>query len=102
MPVYISLMNLTDQGVKDIKNAPNRLKEGIGALEKAGGKLLAFYAVMGEYDYIGIAEAPNDQVVMAYMMGLGAGGNVRTTTLKAFTMEEFAKLVGEANPQPSP
>ena len=102
MPIYISLMNLTDQGVKDIKNAPHRLKAGIEGLEKVGGKLLAFYAVMGEFDYIGVAEAPSDEVAMAYMMSLGAGGNVRTTTLKAFTMEEFAKLVGEANPQPSP
>jgi uncharacterized protein with GYD domain len=102
MPVYVSLMNLTEQGIKDIQNAPHRFKQSIEALEKVGGKLLAFYVMMGEYDYIGIAEAPSDEVAMAYMVGLGAGGHVRTTTMKAFTMEEFAKLVGEANPQPSP
>ena len=102
MPVYVSLMNLTEQGIKDIKNAPNRFKQSIEALEKVCGKLLGFYVVMGEYDYIGIAEAPSDEVAMAYMVGLGAAGHVRTLTMKAFTMEEFAKLVGEANPQPSP
>ena len=58
-----------------------------------GGKLTGFYATMGEYDYVGIGEAPNDIVVMTFLLGLGAAGNVRTTTLKAFTKEEFAEVV---------
>ena len=63
------------------------------AAEKMGGKVLGFYAVMGEYDYVGIGEFPNDEVAMTYLLGLGSLGNVRTTTLKAFPMEEFTKLV---------
>jgi uncharacterized protein with GYD domain len=93
MGIYISMMNLTEKGIKDIKNAPARLEEGIQALEAMGGKLLGFYLVMGEYDYLGIAEAPSDEVAAAYLLGLGADGYVRTTTMKAFSMEQLAGLV---------
>jgi uncharacterized protein with GYD domain len=64
MPTYVTLMKLTDEGVRGIKDAPKRIEEGIKGLEAAGGKLLGFYVVMGEYDYVGIAEAPSDEVAM--------------------------------------
>jgi uncharacterized protein with GYD domain len=95
MPTYISLMNLTDQGIKNIKDAPKRIQEGVKALEAMGGKLIAFYLVMGEYDYVGIAEAPSDEVVTTFMLGLGVGGNVRTTTMRAFTAEQLAGIIGK-------
>ncbi len=95
MPTYISLMKLTDQGIKDIKNAPQRTKEAVKGLEAMGGKLIGLYTVMGEYDYVGIAEAPSDEVAMTFMLGLGSAGNVRTTTLKAFTMEQVAGMISK-------
>ena len=95
MPIYISLMKLTDQGVKDIKDAPKRAQESIKGLEALGGKLIGFYLVMGDYDYVGIAEAPNDEVALTYLLGLGAEGNVKTTTLRAFTLEEFAPVINQ-------
>ena len=93
MPTYIYLMKLTDQGIKDIKNAPQRIEENIKGLEALGGKLIAFYTVMGEYDYVGIAESPSDEVAMTYLLGLGSQGYVKTTTLKAYTKEELAEMV---------
>ncbi len=93
MPIYVCLMKLTDQGIKDIKNAPKRIEEAVKALEAMGGKLISLYTVMGEYDYVGIAEAPSDEVAMLYLLGLGSGGTVKTTTLKAFTKEQFKALV---------
>lgn len=95
MPTYISLMKLTDQGIKDIKGAPSRVEAAAKGLEAMGGKLLNFYAVMGDYDYVGVAEAPDDETVMTYMLGLGVAGNVRTTTLKAFDKDQFADIVGK-------
>ena len=89
MPTYIGLYKLTDKGVKNIKGAPKRIEEAIKAAEAVGGKVLGFYTVMGEYDYVAIGEFPNDEVALA----IGAQGNVRTKTLKAFTKEEFAKIV---------
>jgi uncharacterized protein with GYD domain len=93
MSTYIVLYKLTDQGIKDIKNGPKRFEEGVKAFQKMGGKLLSFYATMGEYDYVGIGEAPNDEVAMTFALAISSLGNVRTTSLKAFTHEEFAKLV---------
>lgn len=93
MPKYVVLMKFTDQGIKDIRNAPDRLDQGIKLLEKMGGKLIAFYMVMGEYDYVGIGEAPSDEVQAAFMLALGSGGNVKTTTLKAFSREEIPGIL---------
>ena len=90
MPTYITLYNLTEQGVKSIKDGPGRYEEGVKKFEAMGGKVIGFYATMGEYDYVGIGEAPNDEVPMIFAPALGALGNFRTTTLKAFTTEEFA------------
>jgi uncharacterized protein with GYD domain len=58
-----------------------------------GGKLLGFYLVMGEYDYVAIGEFPSDEAAATFQLGLAAQGNVTTKTLKAFTTEEFAKIV---------
>jgi uncharacterized protein with GYD domain len=93
MPMYIGLYKLTDQGVKNIKDAPQRIEEAIKAAEAAGGKVLGVYTVMGEYDFVSIGEFPNDETVLTLALAMGAEGNVRTTTLKAFTKEEFAGIV---------
>lgn len=93
MSTYVILMNLTEQGVKNIKDAPARIGEAAKSLEAAGGKLLAFYTVMGPYDYVAIAEGPSDEVALAQLLALGMAGNVRTTTLKAFTVQEFANVL---------
>ena len=92
MPTYITLMKFTDKGIKDIKNAPQRIENGIKAWEAMGGKLIGFYAVMGEYDYVAVGEASSDEIAMTFNMSLGAAGNVRTTTLRAFTKEELAEM----------
>ena len=93
MPTYIVLYKLTDQGIRNIKEAPQRIAEGTKAFEAAGGKVIGFYSVMGEYDYVGIGECPNDEMAIAFALGVGSQGNARTTTLKAFTEEEFAEIV---------
>ncbi len=93
MPTYVILMNLTEQGVKSIKDAPSRIEAASKSLEAAGGKIKGFYATMGQYDYVVIAEGPGDEVAMLQLIGLGVAGTVRTTTLKAFTLEEFITLL---------
>jgi uncharacterized protein with GYD domain len=93
MALYVLLMNLTDQGVKTVKKAPGRIQSSMKALEAMGGKVIAFYATMGDYDYVGVGEAPNDEVVSTFALGLAGQGNVRTKTLRAFTPEQFAGIV---------
>jgi uncharacterized protein with GYD domain len=93
MPTYISLVKLTDQGIKEVKNAPVRAEQAMKAMEAGGGKLVGFYAVMGKYDYVVIGEAPSDEAMMTYLLALGSLGNVRTTTMRAFDKVQFGELV---------
>ena len=95
MPIYITLFNVTEKGMKNIKDAPKRIEEGIKAAESIGGKLIGFYATMGEYDYVSIGEAPSDEVHMTFLLAVGAQGNVRTKTLKAFTKEELGEMISK-------
>jgi uncharacterized protein with GYD domain len=93
MPTYISLMKYTAKGIETIKDAPERTEVAMKGLEQMGGKLIGVYSVLGEYDLVAIAEAPSDEIAMAYLLALGADGNVRTTTMKAFTWEEAAAII---------
>jgi uncharacterized protein with GYD domain len=93
MPTYISLMKFTDQGVKDVKEAPMRAEQLIKGLEFLGDKLIGLYLTIGEYDYIRIAEASSNEVALTLLICMGTTGNVKTTTLNAFTLEEFAGIV---------
>jgi uncharacterized protein with GYD domain len=93
MQSYIMLMKWTDQGIKDIKNLAKRVQGNVKAFEALGGKVTGVYVVMGEYDLVAIGEAPNDEAAMAFAMGVGAQGNARTTTLKAFSVNQFADVV---------
>jgi uncharacterized protein with GYD domain len=93
MPRYIILMNLTEQGAKNIKEAPTRIQEAAKALEALGGKMIDFYTVLGQYDYVVIADVPSDEVGLMQLLGIGAVGNVKTVTLRAFTKDEFAAAI---------
>ncbi len=93
MATHIVLMKLTDQGIKDVKNAPQRVEAAAKAIEAMGGKLTGFYFTLGEYDYITIIEGLTDEAGASFLLKLGTAGNVRTTTLKAFTKNEFAEMV---------
>ena len=97
MPNYILLMKLTDQGIKTIKDPPSGSKKH-QRLRKIGGELTSFYTVMGEYGSVAVGEAPSDEVAMTFGLALGSGGNVRTTSLKGFTKEEFAAMVEKKLP----
>ena len=93
MVTYVVLMKLTDQRIKDIKNAPQRVEANAKAMEAIGGKMTGFYLTMGEYDYVAIAEMPSDEVGMTFLLGLGAAGNVKTNSMRAYTREQFAEFV---------
>jgi uncharacterized protein with GYD domain len=95
MPTYILLMNLTDQGAKKIKDAPERVKTTIKAAEAAGSKTKEFYLTMGEYDYVAITESPSDEAAMVQLAAIAAAGNVKTKTLKAFSLDEFEEIVNK-------
>jgi len=95
MPAYLVLYNFTDQAMKNIKQMPDGIEQAHQAIESMGGKVVACYSLMGQYDALGIYELPSDEVAMGFLLGMGATGNVRTTTLKAFPYDydQFSELV---------
>jgi uncharacterized protein with GYD domain len=86
-------MNWTQQGLLAVKDGPTRLDAAKQAAKAMGGEIKAVYLVMGQYDMIIVAEAPNDDTVAKYTLALGMQGNVRTQTLKAFTEDEYRKII---------
>jgi uncharacterized protein with GYD domain len=93
MATYISFIQYTQQGLQKIKESPGRLDQAKKAYEAAGGKLKDFYLVMGEYDIVVVADLPNDDAAAKLALSLGAAGNIRTRTSRAFTEAEYRKLV---------
>jgi uncharacterized protein with GYD domain len=91
MPYYVLLIKLTDQGARNVKDSPKRAQAAQEVAEKLGGKLTVYYT-FGEYDIVCILEAPNDEAALAFEMKQASLGNIRTTTLKAFTLEEAGKV----------
>ena len=95
MPRYIFLLKMTDQGIKTVKDLPKRVANARQAVEKAGGKWLDWNLTMGKYDAVGTAEMPSDEAAVTFALSLGSLGNVRSTTLKAFSESEMIKIVGK-------
>jgi len=95
MANYVLLMNLTEQGVRTIKDAPARAAEGMRAWEAMGGKTLSFHLTMGPYDYVAVVEAPSDEVAASYALTLASQGNVTTLSMKAFTVEQMGAIVAK-------
>jgi len=93
MAAYISLIKFTQQGIKDIKNGPSRLDAAKKAYTSVGAEIKAYYLTMGEYDAVVISEAPDDHTVARIALATGALGNVTTQTFRAFTEDEYRKIV---------
>jgi uncharacterized protein with GYD domain len=93
MPIYISLHKYTDQGIKDVKGTPERIEKAFKGAEAMGFKIIGYYVVMGEYDAVAIVEGPSDEAVMSLSLMIGSAGNIRTTTLKAFSKDEFIEII---------
>ena len=94
MSNYILLLNYTDQGIRTIKDSPKRVNAARELARKYGAELKDFYLTMGAYDIVSIVEAPTDEAATQFVLALGSLGNVRSTTLKAFTEAEYQKIVG--------
>jgi uncharacterized protein with GYD domain len=94
MAAYVFLGNWTDEGIRQLKQAPARTDAFRTAVEAAGGKVLLTLYTMGIYDVVAAVELPNDDAANQLALRTGQLGFVRTTTLKGWTTAEFRDLVG--------
>lgn len=95
MPLYVSLLNWTDQGIQNFKQSPDRATAAAELAESVGAKLAQVYWTIGEYDLVGLLEAPDDETATAFALGVGSRGGVRTTTLRAFDRAEIERIIAK-------
>ncbi len=93
MTTYIMLINWTEQGVKNVRESPKRLDAARKLLGEMGGDFREFYLTMSDHDMVAVCDAPDDAVVARFALSLGAGGNVRTRTLKAFPEAAYREII---------
>lgn len=90
MPTYVMLTNLTPDGVRTLKNNPGRVAEVNKEVEQIGAKVQAQYATLGQYDFVTIVEAPDEQTMAKVSVELGSRGTMTSETLTAMPSEQLA------------
>jgi len=95
MSVYLMLTSLTDQGRKVVQDDPEVLKEINKEVEFMGVKILAQYALLGQYDFVNLLEASSNEVMAKLATRLSGKGNMQTLTLAAITLEDLIKTLKE-------
>ena len=92
MATYVSLMNFTDQGIRNIKESPNRYEAFKTMAEKLGVTVKGVYYTVGNYDLVLIAEG-SDEAITTALLKTASLGNVRTQTLRALSVDEIKKML---------
>ena len=94
MATYIVLGNFTDQGIRAVKDTTKRAEAMRGIGNKVGVTVKEVYWTLGQYDVAAIIESPDEASVTAFGLSVGALGNARTQTLRAFSTDEMNKILG--------
>ena len=92
MATHIVLIDFTDQGIRNVKQSPERAKGAIAAAEKLG---IRVKGTLGAHDAVLVAESPDDEAITAWALGLSSLGNVRTQTMRAFTADETNRILAK-------
>jgi uncharacterized protein with GYD domain len=95
MPTYVSLINWTDQGVAGFKETVARGEDAKRAAAAMGGSIREILWTVGPYDIVTIADFPDETTATAFLLALGSRGNIRTTTLRAFSAEEMTQIIAK-------
>ena len=92
MGTFIALINFTDQGIRSIKDSPKRFDAATKLAKSVGIKLKQGFYTIGQYDIVIIAEG-TDEAAAAWLYKIGSLGNVKSSTLRAFTVDEARKII---------
>ncbi len=95
MATYISLINFTDQGIRNIKETTKRVDAVKEFANKYGVNAKEFFWTVGNYDMVLIADAPDDKSFSAWALSIGSLGNVRMQTLTAFSKEDMNEIIAK-------
>jgi uncharacterized protein with GYD domain len=96
MPTYVSLVNWTEQGIKNFRDTVRRAEDYRGLVEQRGGQVRQLLWTLGQYDLVVVADFPDDETATAVVLQTAAGGNVRTKTMKAFDADQMRAIIQRA------
>lgn len=94
MATYLMLLNWTDQGIRNVKDSPKRLDAAKQLAKDLGGEFKSVYMTQGNFDLALIVEMPNDEKLASLVLKIGSLGYVRSTTLKAYSEDEYRRIIG--------
>ncbi len=97
MPTYVALFDWTDQGVRNFKETVDRYEAARDQLERLGVTFRDVYWTLGSHDLVGVIDAPDDESLAAALLAVAAQGNVRTTTLRAFSTDEMRNVIAKGS-----
>ncbi len=93
MPTYVSLVNWTDQGIRNFKETESRAEDFVKLVENSGGRVRELLWTVGEYDIVTVADFPDEESATATLLRLGGMGNIRSNTLRAFNSDEMRNII---------
>ena len=93
MATYILLLRYTQQGIGNVKESTNRLDAAKKFFKSMGAEIKQTFLVTGQYDFVVVVEAPDDETITKVVLTTGSMGNVRTETLRAFPEDEYRKII---------
>jgi uncharacterized protein with GYD domain len=94
MATYVSLINWTEQGIRNFRDTTQRAADFSRLVESVGGKVRELLWTVGEYDIVCVADFPEEESGVAALLQVGASGNIRSNTMRAFTAEQMADIIG--------
>lgn len=89
MPTFIMISRLTPEGVQTIKNNPQRIKEVNQEIEQLGAEVKEQWATLGQFDFVNVIEAPDEQTMARISLELGSRGTARYESLPAIPVDDF-------------
>ena len=95
MGTYIALMNFTDQGIRNVRDTTKRAEAVMEAAKNYGSSMPRIYWTLGQYDLIAVIEARDEESATAFALAIGAAGNVRGQTLRAFSKDEMNAILAK-------
>jgi len=93
MATFITLLRWTQKGIENVRESPSRLDSAKTVFRELGGEIKSFHLVLGRYDAVIVSEAPSDDVVAKALLSICSKGNAHTETLRAFTEDEYRKII---------
>jgi uncharacterized protein with GYD domain len=93
MPTFISLVNWTDQGIRNFKETASRAAAAKELARRMGGEMKEIYWTLGQYDIVAVADFPDDETGTAFLLALGSQGNTRTNSMRAFSESELTGIL---------